>query len=561
MVNISSVSSLNVTNASEGEIPLYIEIRRIRVLDSIERALEFVDWHYYITINDGGECYTDEFNLTGCMNDKYINKVHNFSVSGRYVRLYIDLVDEDELSYRDLADISGHPGGGIDNYREFTRGTKFSGLYDVKNNLLLDADEFTQKSGYYITSGEYDGSTDVDENDAELWFDIWDDYEPPVADAGPDVCCACGEEITLEASGSTASKGSYIAEYEWDLDGDGEFETKGASTSYASDATGQYTVTLRVTDSLAEMMVDTCVVKVGDSPPRASFTYSPTGPSIRDPIQFADASGDLEGQITSWLWRFGDGENSTLQDPVHKYADKGTHEVELVVEDDTGNADAHRENITVVNLPPDADFAYSPEEPERGQDIHFIGESTDPEGRPLRHEWDFGDGHASTDERPIHGYQASGNYYVELTVTDDEGMSDDITKIISVIQRHDLTLIVRDPLGIAVSGAEVTLLSDDGYAASSTTNEYGMAVLPGLPEGLYEVRVRLFGLTTSAFCPLTASMTQMLRVTLSVYTMGIGGGVLSVLAIAGVIIMRKNASPKNGQEDKPSEKKKRKAKG
>ncbi len=561
VVNILSVSSINVAKASEGKIPLYVEIRRIMVLDIIERAGEFVDWHYYITINDGGECYTDEYSLTWCLNDKWIYKVHKFSVSSRYIRLYIDLVDDDERSYQDLADISSHVGGGIDNYREFTRGTRFSGLYDLKNNQLLDADEFTRKTGCYITSGEFDGSNDVDENDAELWFNIWDEYEPPRAEAGPDLHCARGEEVILDASGSFVANGSYLAECEWDLDDDGVFDTKGTTARHTFDVTGEYTVTLRVKDSLSELSVDTCVVRVGDSPPVASFTYDPKGPSILDSVQFNDTSIDPEGLITSWHWEFGDGESSTIRDPVHGYADKGTYEVELTVEDNTGNTDTSWDKITVVNLRPVADFSFSPEDPERGQDVHFVDESSDPERRPLRYEWVFGDGYTSTEQSPLHGYLASGNYYVGLTVTDDEGRSDEITKIVSVIQRHDLTLVVRDPLGIAVSGAEVTLLSDDGYAASSTTNEYGMAVLPGLPEGLYEVRVRLFGLTTSTFCPLMSSMTQMLRVTLSVYTMGIGGSILSVLALAGVIGMRRNASPEKGEGDKSSGKKRRKAKG
>lgn len=558
-MNILSVSSFSITHGSEDKIPLHVEIRRIKVLDVIERANEFVDWHWYITINDGGESYIQESSENWCMSDKYIRKVHNFSVSSRYVRLYIDLVDDDELSYQDLADISSHAGGGIDNYREFTRGTRFSALYDVKNNQLLDADEFIKRTGCYITSGEFDGSDDVDENDAELWFNIWDDYEPPRAEAGPDIRCARGEEVILDASGSFVANGSHIAEYEWDLDDDGEFETKGATARHTFDVTGEYTVTLRVKDSLSEVSVDTCVVRVGDSPPVASFTYNPKGPSILDSVQFNDTSSDPEGLIISWLWEFGDGDNSTVRDPVHGYADKGTYEVELTVEDNTRNTDTRRDNITVVNLRPVVDFSFSPEEPERGQEIHFVEESRDPEGRALRYEWNFGDGHTSTDRSPLHRFQVSGNYYVGLTVTDDEGGIDSITRIVSVIQRHDLTLIVRDPLGIAVSRAEVTLLSDSGYAASSTTNEYGMAVLPGLPEGLYEVRVRLFGLTTSTFCPLTASITEMIRVTLSVYTIGLSGGVLAVLALVGFVLMRKNASPKEEQVGKPSGKKRSKA--
>ena len=43
---------------------------------------------------------------------------------------------------------------------------------------------------------------------------------------------------------------------------------------------------------------------------------------------------------------------------------------------------------------------------------------------PYTYEWDFGDGETSTDQRPGHSYQASGDYTVTLTVTDDRGNTD-----------------------------------------------------------------------------------------------------------------------------------------
>ena len=62
--------------------------------------------------------------------------------------------------------------------------------------------------------------------------------------------------------------------------------------------------------------------------PGADFFASPTmGPSPLS-VNFTDQS---IGEITSWLWDFGDGETSTEQNPSHTYIDPGTYTVSLTV--------------------------------------------------------------------------------------------------------------------------------------------------------------------------------------------------------------------------------------
>ena len=533
-VNVLSFSSLTTVNASENQITLYIEIYRIKALDRIGSQWERLDWHYYVSVSDGGESYDVDSIENDCTSDKFINDVHNFTVTSRYIRFYIDLIDEDIHTRPNLADISSHSGGGIDNYEGFTRGTKFSAIYDVKNDMLLDADETSTDSGRYVTSGEFDGSKYSDENDAKLWFKIWDDYEIPQADTGPDRDCSSGDRLTFDGTGSSASNGTHVTEYEWDLDDDGDFEAKGVHASRTFLAEGLYTVTLKVTDSLDETGVDTCVVNVRDAPPQASFTYSPMEPSILDTIQFTDASTDPDGSITSWLWDLGDIRNSTEQNVNHTYADKGDYMVSLTVEDDSGNTNTHWSQIRVVNLPPVAGFSFSPIDPEMDEEVLFRDESRDPERRALQCEWDFGDGSTATGSDSTHWYALPGCYSVSLSVTDDEGGTDTMTRMVSVMKRHDLTLVVRDLLGLAVANAEITLLSDDKYVASGTTDDKGMVVLQAIPEGLYEVQAKSLGVTTSTFCPLTASLTESIRTTASVPTFGAAGGAILVLALVGL---------------------------
>ncbi len=67
--------------------------------------------------------------------------------------------------------------------------------------------------------------------------------------------------------------------------------------------------------------------------PVASFTHEVTGLSV----DFTDTSTDEDGTIVAWAWDFGDGGDSTDQDPTHVYASGGTYTVALTVTDDGGD--------------------------------------------------------------------------------------------------------------------------------------------------------------------------------------------------------------------------------
>src|SRR4029077_1502857 len=63
---------------------------------------------------------------------------------------------------------------------------------------------------------------------------------------------------------------------------------------------------------------------------------------------------------------------------------------------------------------PVADFIYSPVSPLVGQVVSFQDFSR---GGPTSWSWDFGDGKSSTEQNPIHTFQAASTYPVTLTVS------------------------------------------------------------------------------------------------------------------------------------------------
>jgi large repetitive protein len=58
----------------------------------------------------------------------------------------------------------------------------------------------------------------------------------------------------------------------------------------------------------------------------ADFKVSPDPLPAGYDLQFTDKS---TGTPTAWLWNFGDGTTSTLQNPTHKYAAAGNYVVSL----------------------------------------------------------------------------------------------------------------------------------------------------------------------------------------------------------------------------------------
>lgn len=85
----------------------------------------------------------------------------------------------------------------------------------------------------------------------------------------------------------------------------------------------------------------------GNQAPTASFTSS-TSDLI---ATFTDTSSDSDGSIVSWLWDFGDGNNSSSQNPSNTYASAGDYDVTLTVTDDDGATDSVTQTVTVTAAP------------------------------------------------------------------------------------------------------------------------------------------------------------------------------------------------------------------
>jgi len=272
-----------------------------------------------------------------------------------------------------------------------------------------------------------------------------------------------GETIYFNASASYDSDG-VIVSYFWTF-GDGTNAT-GVTTEHAYADNGGYTVKLTITDNDGATASATATKNVAVTPPVAVFTESAETVYTWEVIHFnASGSYDPDGVIVSYLWRFGDGSNTTGVTVEHAYTDDGNYTVTLTVTDDDGATDTATSTKTILNRSPVALFIYSPGSPAANETITFnASNSYDQDGYIITYKWDFGDGNITTvDTSTItHVYTTKGDYTVTLTVTDDDNATGITTHMVTVGKWPPVAVFNYSP-DYPIAGETVTFNASDSY--------------------------------------------------------------------------------------------------
>jgi YD repeat-containing protein len=238
-----------------------------------------------------------------------------------------------------------------------------------------------------------------------------------------------GQTVSFDAAASSSPTGT-ITRYEWDLDGNGSFETDTGSTpttskSYAD--AGTVAVGLRVTDDQGNTGVATVNVTV-NAPPVPSFVFQPETPVRGEAVTFVSTSQDPDGRIASYAWdldndgQFNDGNGQVA---TYTFPTAGVKTVRLRVVDNLGSARIATGTVTVRNQAPSASFSWSPTFPLPGQSVTFQSTSTPPATASLSsQQWDLdGDGafDDGTGATVTTSFPTPGPKTVSLRVTDSDG--------------------------------------------------------------------------------------------------------------------------------------------
>ena len=163
------------------------------------------------------------------------------------------------------------------------------------------------------------------------------------------------------------------------------------------------------------------------APPVASFTSSCTGLSCS-----FDASATTALPAATYSWTFGDATTGTGKTPAHVYAAGGTYTVTLTVTDANGTG-TKTGTVTVssaTNQAPVARFTISCPTLRCTVDGST---STDDVGI-VSYNWNWGNGRSETHTGPTatNTWAAPGDYDVTLKVTDGGGLTNSLTKRVTI---------------------------------------------------------------------------------------------------------------------------------
>ena len=272
----------------------------------------------------------------------------------------------------------------------------------------------------------------------------------PVVNPGGPYSDLINQAITFSGS-ATDPEGDPIADYHW-VFGDGN-DAHGQQVNHAYTASTAYVVTLYVTDTRGGTGYAETVCQIG-VPNRTPIADAdgPYSGEVDTEIHFdGSQSYDPDGDPLAYTWNFGDSTSPATGVQVsHKYAQTGTYNVSLQVDDGRGGLDTADIQVTITpqNQPPVAGFTFDGDLV-MWATLTFDGTgSYDAEGRPLASwEWDFGDGSSTTGAIVTHGYAEPGDYTVILTVTDDKGAPGTAEQVLSIAHppNHDPVIATGGP--------------------------------------------------------------------------------------------------------------------
>ena len=256
-----------------------------------------------------------------------------------------------------------------------------------------------------------------------------------------------------------------IVRYEWDMDGDGQWQAGGATREAAYRRPGTYTVGLRIHDDEGAVTETVGTVEITQKAPVARAS-APASVALGSPATFdGSRSYDPDGKIAAFAWDFdGDGHADAQSARASwRFAAPGRHAVRLLVRDAWGAWATADVWTDVVNRAPTA-VIDAPRMVVAEEDARFdASRSADADSAIARHEWDFDrDGQwDATGAEATWRFAGGGERRLRLRVTDAWGAQRTSELAVRVLQRPvgQASLVTSAPVA-----GETTTLSAAGSA-------------------------------------------------------------------------------------------------
>jgi PKD repeat protein len=270
---------------------------------------------------------------------------------------------------------------------------------------------------------------------------------PPYADFSSDAVEGCDPFEVQFLNYSSDNATSWL----WTFPGGSPPTSTAFEPAIVYETPGTYNVTLKAINSAGQDIYTATNYITVNPMPGAAFTYSGSGLQIT--FNSAGSLGDF------FAWNFGDGQTSTLVNPVHTYAQGGSYTVTLTVSNGCGSI--MTQQIITVNGAPVADFSSDVENGCPVLVVHFFNTSA---GNPTSFNWTFQGGNPGTSNaaNPTVTYNTPGSWDVTLTVTNPSG-----NNTLSYDNFIDVAYPTTSAFNFFVTGLQATFTNQSTHSTSS----------------------------------------------------------------------------------------------
>lgn len=287
-----------------------------------------------------------------------------------------------------------------------------------------------------------------------------------------------GTEVILDAS-NTPNRSNQISanNFYWDIDGDGIDDLTGVNVNVYWDEPENISIRLRIVSEDGRSDSQYLEIEVADiSPPEITLTNSEIirkdfddelllTAGIRDNWAISSVEWLMDGIVVrsynSQSWE--DGETFNFR--FNSTYEAGNHIVTLRVTDSSGLISEADVNVDLYDSsPPIVPAATEEISVVLGTPHVFTPEAIDPESPILNFSWDFDvetdgedfDSDPTNDvdqigDQVTYSFQSRGTYQVVCTITNEEGISTQITYYVTVLSADEDTTSLFDPYVIAIA--------------------------------------------------------------------------------------------------------------
>jgi gliding motility-associated-like protein len=245
-------------------------------------------------------------------------------------------------------------------------------------------------------------------------------WEQPVPGFNWNTNCKTG--TTLFTSTSSMKTGRIVAT-RWNF-GDGNTDT-GLSVSHNYIDTGTYRIVLHVISEKG--CEDSLVRNIVISPqPIAWFGFNRDCQGVA--TQFRDSSIAYNDRIYRWLWNFGDGTTSNIQNPVKLFTKDTTFQVSLTITNIAGCAETVTRQVLIYSKPIPA-FSF---DNVCDKNPVFFNSLSSSKQTIAEYIWKRGDGSKSANTNDTHTYATHGTYPAKLVLKTIHNCRDSITRTVVI---------------------------------------------------------------------------------------------------------------------------------